>query len=139
MARRANIPRSAIALACLVVENMAAIVIVEVLRVEEWRVVARGRGGVEVVSLEVERGVGESACCDWPELPAAKVAPSDRLDSVNFSINIRLQSVNKTLRHFFVITLWQYWPNPRQELYLCIYCSVEPPRPWMAEHLRLPA
>ena len=46
-----NIPRSAMAVACLVVENMAAIVIVGVLRVEEWRVVARGRGGVEVVSM----------------------------------------------------------------------------------------
>jgi hypothetical protein len=47
----ANIPRSAMAVACLVVENMTAIVIVGVLRVEEWRVVARGRGGVEVVSM----------------------------------------------------------------------------------------
>ena len=46
-----NIPRSAMAVACLVVENMATIVIVGVLRVEEWRVVARGRGGVEVVSM----------------------------------------------------------------------------------------
>jgi len=39
------------AVACLVVENMAAIVIVVVVRVEEWRVVARGRGDVEVVSM----------------------------------------------------------------------------------------
>jgi hypothetical protein len=47
-------------------------------------------------SLEVERGVGESASRDWLRLPAAKVAPSDRLESVTYSINIRLQSVNKT-------------------------------------------
>ena len=100
------------ALACLVVENMAAIVIVSVLRVEEWRVVARGRGGGRSrfydPSLEVERGVGESAFPDWLRHPAGKVAPSDRLESVRYSITIRLQSVNKSLKHFFMITLWQY-------------------------------
>jgi hypothetical protein len=97
VARRLDIPRRAMALACLVVENMAAVVVVSV-----------AGGGVESggarswwcrsrfydPSLEVERGVGESACHDWLTPPAAKVAPSDRLESVKSSINIRLLSVN---------------------------------------------
>ena len=59
------------AVACLVVENMAAIVRLEVWWVVEWRVLRRRQGGVSVSMIEVGRGENpkhqrrESACAHW--------------------------------------------------------------------------
>lgn len=83
MARRVDIPRSARAVACLVVENMAALVGVGVLRVEEWRVVRRAAVvAVEVVSITSEfRGRAwrwrESACHDWLSASRCQSRPQE--------------------------------------------------------------